>query len=387
MGWTSRKRLLCALNNDKPDRLPVTTHHVMPYFLENYMGGKSRKEFFGYFGLDQIVWTVPHKPDKNKNEYYDPNHKEIGFLESRRIFSKEWKVETKKIANTKHNTVRYNFITPSGNLSMILKSNDHTTWVSEYLIKEKKDIEILAKHMVHPKCNIEKVNKVADELGDGGIVRGHIPTFDVFGQPGTWQDAACLMNIEELIMATFEDPEWVHEFLQILLERKLTYVESLKSAKYDILELGGGSGSTTIISPRIFDEFVAPYDKQIIQSAHESGQKISYHICGGKMPILENIANMNPDAMETFTPPEMGGDVDLKKASEIIGDRVCMIGGFDQGTYFERSSPEQTRQEVRRCFEAAGKDGGYILAPSDHFFDAKPELVKAFADEAHKCKY
>jgi uroporphyrinogen decarboxylase len=43
--------------------------------------------------------------------------------------------------------------------------------------------------------------------------------------------------------------------------------------------------------------------------------------------------------------------------------------------------------KVRTCFEEAGGNGGYILAPSDHFFDAKLELIAAFADEARKCIY
>ena len=30
----SRERLLTALDGGQPDRLPVTTHHLMPYFLE-----------------------------------------------------------------------------------------------------------------------------------------------------------------------------------------------------------------------------------------------------------------------------------------------------------------------------------------------------------------
>ena len=34
------------------------------------------------------------------------------------------------------------------------------------------------------------------------------------------------------------------------------------------------------------------------------------------MPILENIAAMKPDAMETFTPVGMGADVDLAEAKE-----------------------------------------------------------------------
>lgn len=188
-------------------------------------------------------------------------------------------------------------------------------------------------------------------------------------------------------MSSYDDPDWVHELLRILQARKKIYIQSMAGARYDILELGGGSGSSTVISPKMFEKFVAPYDSELIQVAHEAGQRISYHTCGGMMPILEMVADMGPDAMETFTPAAMGGDVDLAKAKARIGDRVCMIGGFDQFHFLIDCSPEQTRAEVRRCFEAAGGGGSYILSPSDHFFDADPKLIRAFAEEARSCVY
>jgi uroporphyrinogen-III decarboxylase len=132
---------------------------------------------------------------------------------------------------------------------------------------------------------------------------------------------------------------------------------------------------------------VAPYDATLIAAAHETGQRIVYHTCGGMMPILEQIAGMGPDAMETFTPPDMGGDVDLAEAKRRIGDKVCMIGGFDQFHFFSGCTAKETRAEVRRCFQTAGQGGGYILSPSDHFFDADPALVAAFSDEAQRCTY
>ena len=94
------------------------------------------------------------------------------------------------------------------------------------------------------------------------------------------------------------------------------------------------------------------------------------------MPILEDIAEMKPDAMETFTPPAMGGDVNLGEAKRRIGDKVCMIGGFDQFHFFKGCSAQETREEVRRCFEEAGEGGGFILSPSDHFFEAEIDLLK-----------
>lgn len=387
MAMTSRQRLLTALERKVPDRLPVVTHHVMSYFLKKYMNGATNDEFFDYFGFDPIVWTVPHKPDESKGQYVDPNQGEPGFLESRRIFTDEWRIESEEISDPRYRTVRYTFVTPGGKLSMVLQSNEHTTWVSEHLIKEKKDIDLLAKYMPYPTCDVDEVNRIAQAWGERGIVRGHIPPFDVFGQPGTWQDACCIVGTEKMIMATFDDPEWVHTLLKILQQRKLNFIKTLKGARYDLLELGGGDASTTVISPKIFAEFVAPYDSEIIQAAHDVGQRIVYHTCGGMMPILEAIADMNPDAMETFTPPGMGGDVDLKEAKARIGHRVCMIGGFDQFHYLQGCTPEETRAAVRKCFEEAGPNGGYILAPSDHFFDADLELIKAFVDEAHKCVY
>jgi uroporphyrinogen decarboxylase len=383
----SRQRLLCALARAAPDHLPVTTHHVMGSFLEKHLKGASSREFFDRFGLDAIDWVVAHRPDEAAGEYYDPLQGPPGFLEARRIGSDEWQVFAEPMPNQPYSTTRYRFVTPKGELSMVLQSNEHTAWVSERLIKKKADIEWIGQYATAPKCDVEAVNRAAASFGDRGIVRGHVCCFDVFGQPGCWQDAACLVGIEELILATYDDAPWVHELLGILQRRKLAYVRSLAGAAYDLLELGGGDASSTVISPTIFDTFVAPYDAAIIAAAHEAGQRIVYHTCGGMMPILEKIAAMGPDAMETFTPRGMGGDADLAEAKRRIGDKVCMIGGFDQFHFFKDCTPEQTRVEVRRCFEAAGRGGGYVLSPSDHFFDADLPLIEAFADEARRCVY
>ena len=384
---TSKQRMLTAIERKVPDRLPVTTHHIMQYFLDKYINRISFDEFFDYFRLDPIVWTVPHKPDQSKGYYYDPDQSEVGFLESRRISSDNWRIEFEEIPDTQYKTFRYNFITPKKTLSMVTQSNEYTTWVSEHPVKDKSDIDIIAEFVTEPLCDVEAVNKTADEFGERGLVRGHICCFDIYGQPGCWQDACCLYGTEKMIMEAYDDPQWVHSLLKILQKRKITFIKSLKGAKYDLLELGGGDASTTVISPKLFNEFVAPYDSVLIQLAHEAGQRIVYHTCGGMMPILEDIAAMQPDAMETFTPPAMGADVDLAEAKKRIGDKVCMIGGFDQFHFFKGCTPEQTRAEVRRCFEAAGTNGGYILCPSDHFFDADVELIQAYADEARNCVY
>jgi len=384
---TPKQRLLTALRRGQPDRLPVTTHHVMQYYLDKYEGGISKQDFFDRYGLDPIIWLVLQKPAAGRGDYFDPHQGPPGFLEARRVWSDNWRILAEDVPGESTTTTRYRFVTPKGELSMVTQSNDQTTWVTEHLIKNKRDIDLIGEFAPSPVCDVEAVNQAAEAYGERGLVRGHIPCFDVFGQPGTWQDACCLYPTEELILATYDDPTWVHEFLRILHRRKKTYIRSLAGAKFDLLELGGGSASSTVISPKLFDAFVAPYDTELISLAHQAAQRIVYHTCGGMMPILERVAAMGPDAMETFTPAAMGGDVDLAAAKRRIGDRVCMIGGFDQFHCLINCTPETTRAAARQCFETAGEGGGYILAPSDHFFDAEPALIKTYADEARQCVY
>ncbi len=379
----SRQRLVTAYARGVPDRLPVTTHHVMTYFLQRYMDGISVAAFFEHFGLDPIRWIGPVacNPDAGEELLGDD------LLNHRVISAPQWRVSSEELPHPQYQTVRHIVTTPRGALSMVIQSNEHTGWVVERLIKEKRDIELIADYMPTPRCDVEVVNRVSCEEGARSLVRSNLLAFDFSGQPGTWQDAAVLYGIENLIYATYDDPGWVHAFLGVLHRRKMAFARSLAGAEYDVLELGGGDASSTVISPRLFDRFVAPYDSALIAAAHEAGQRVVYHTCGGMMPLLERIADMGPDAMETLTPPGMGGDVDLAEAKRRVGERVCLVGGWDQFHFFQGCTPAETRAEVRRCFAAAGEGGGFILSPSDHFFDADPELIMAFADEARRCAY
>lgn len=71
-----------------------------------------------------------------------------------------------------------------------------------------------------------------------------------------------------------------------------------------------------------------------------------YHLCGGLMPLLEMVTENGADALETMTPPEMGGDCDLKEATRRVGDQLAFIGGFNQNLGFEKGTPEEIRKMV-----------------------------------------
>lgn len=195
-----------------------------------------------------------------------------------------------------------------------------------------------------------------------------------------------MAGTEESIMWTFDKPDFMHHVMSVLLEKKLKVIERGGKFEQDLVELGGGAGSSTVISPALHREFCLPYDQKQIDAFHNGGTKVVYHLCGGLMPLLETVVENGTDGLETMTPASMGADVVLAEATKRVGDKMFFIGGFDQNAGFEKGTPESATAQVKQL-HAACPDGGYICSPSDHFFFGNPENIQAFVDECNRSTY
>ena len=361
---TSKERMLRALAREVPDRLPITIHQWQPYHLRKHLGGVTDLEAFRRFGLDA---SIPYGETVDEARGQDAWRHEAVV------------VRADPDDHLTHHTVR----TPGGTLTYKTGGNRMTTWITERLVKRPEDIDLVDKYMPVPRLNTRGAAAAYDRVGDDGILRGF-----VWGdQGGCWQHACCLFGTQEMIFAAIDEPAWTHRFMDVLLTRKLRFIEeSLDGARFDLIETGGGAGSSTVISPKLHTEFCLPYDRAMHDALHAAGQKVVYHTCGGMMPLLDLIVANGCDASETLSPPGVGGDVrDLGEVKRRIGHRVALIGGLNQFQVLEQGTPDAVRAEVRRLFEAAGRRGGYICSTSDHFFEVPAENLQAMADAAREC--
>jgi uroporphyrinogen decarboxylase len=370
---TSKERLLLALDKEIPDRLPVTVHQWQAYHLDKYMGGKSDLEACLEVGFDAQIQYF-----EETAQFWVPH------ADFEKFNTREWRDIPRVISDSPDSReVHHTIETPKGNLTYKTAGDRKTTWITEYLIKRDEDIQLVEKYMPVPSLSLEPLARRYDEVGDSGILRGF-----VWGdQAGCWQHAACLYNISDLILATFDKPDWVHELLAVLLEKKMRFIASMKGARFDLIETGGGSASSTLISPALHEEFCLPYDRRMHDALHDLGFKVTYHTCGGTRGIEEMIIRNGCDASETLAPRSVGGNSEPWEFAEIIQNRIAMIGGVDQFNVVTDGNREQIRSTVHKLFRTVGRNGGYICSLSDHFFDTPVEKLRWFAEAAHKCRY
>ena len=365
---TSRERLLTALGNDRPDRLPCQVHGWMGYYLEHHLGGADWFQANERFGMDYAIYESPQYRYSGRSQAnWAKRDHDLGLD-----------------ADGNHGWAT-TITTPKGELHCAGASNAFTGWTTEHLIKNERDFELWNEFLPVPEgVDFSSLLRLKDKLGDKGIIRSH--PFSP-GQGSPWQSFCAMAGTQEAIMMAMDTPDLLHHILGEILKKTRRATELWQGIPSDMVEVGGGAGSNTVISPALFEEFCLPYDRAQNEAFHAVGVKVVYHLCGGLMKMLDLVVQTGADGLETMTPPAMGGDCDLREASRRVGDKLFLIGGFDQNAGFENGTPAVARRQVLDCFEATRDHAGYIVAPSDHFFHGDPACLQAFADACKECVY
>lgn len=340
----------------------------MEYYLKTYLHDTDWFNAYKRFDMDYAIYVSP------AYKYSDAD-------------LAKWQVDRKELGTDEDGNHRWEetITTPQGSLHQAGAWNEITAWETECLIKTPDDFALW--HEFYPvpvSADFSAIQAAKDRLGDKGIIRSH--PFSP-GQGSPWQSFCTLVGTEPAIFMAMDQADFLHEAMQSIVEKTIRVTELWHGTPADMVETGGGAGSSTVISPKMFEEFCLPYDQQQHAALRDAGVKIVYHLCGGVMQMLDLVTQNGADGLETMTPRSMGGDCDLAEASRRVGDKLFFIGGFDQNAGFEHGTPQVARQQVFDCFNATKDHAGYIIAPSDHFFHGDPQNIQAFVDAAKECRY
>ena len=108
-----------------------------------------------------------------------------------------------------------------------------------------------------------------------------------------------------------------------------------------------------------FEDVILPFDKQIIDAIKKTGCLCSSYVCGKSARLLKIIAGSGVDAIETLSPPELAGDVDLAAHGKRWGSRWPFGAASMKGCWLRGAGRDRCRSKKVPCCRAAD-GGGYV---------------------------
>jgi len=369
---TSRERMLTAFRNQQPDRVPVSPD--MSNMIPAKLTGKPFWDIYLYG--DPPLWKAYIEAVKH--------YKIDGWQYGGRLGPLIDSVKELKPVNTSDKrrfrnviigqtsetiTLRTYCMTPKGELwCETTFFRDQPPWTTRKYFKDLEDESDHLPYFYPDPSNLsgEAYCTMANAMGDLGT------TGLAVGLPG-FQDLFGLIDggLEDICRLYMQKRDLLEEYRQLYHEYIVSYVERSLETQPEFLMIGC-SGLLTLQSPKIFRDLSLPTLKKITRMAKEADVPSHLHSCGRERYVVEVAANETDlSSIEPLEPPP-GGDCDLTEVKRIFGEKLALKGNI-QTTRFLMASPKEVEQMAKRCIDAAGEDGGYVLSTGDQVGRDTPE--------------
>jgi MtaA/CmuA family methyltransferase len=169
---------------------------------------------------------------------------------------------------------------------------------------------------------------------------------------GPCAQAADLRGINRLMTDFFDDPAFVRDLFEFVVEMELRFAKAQIEAGADLVGLGDAAAS--LVGPQIYEEFVRPYEQKMVDALHAMGAKVRLHICGNIRRSLAGIGALGCDMVD------IDSMVPLDQARREMGPRQVLAGNLHTVQVLRGGTPETVTRALAECHCQAGRR--YIIA-------------------------
>ncbi|MEI6500102.1 MAG: uroporphyrinogen decarboxylase family protein [Armatimonadota bacterium] len=357
---TSRERLLTALRNGIPDRVPVAPDISM-YVPMRYSGCTLQDFWTGpknglphwqayldaadHYGLD--AWTAP--------VFGLPLIYEDSPVEWRH----ESRVDPVRDVLVSTAVVR----TPAGDLTQetVCYRGDQPSATVKLIKDLPRDLPRFRYTQPLPRAlDVATLDTYRNACQQRGHAFGVTIPYPGYHMWSYWVQG----GVATLAYAAQDTPAVLDEWLEWDLERGTREVELALQAGLDFI-LFGGSGTITMASPALAERCAIPALKRWSAMAKAADLPTMLHSCGKTRALADLlVAHTDVGMLNPVEPPPMG-DVDLAELKETHGQRLALMGNLHTTDVMLLGSVQDVRRESLKAIRAAGANGGFILSTGD----------------------
>ncbi|MDR3671072.1 MAG: uroporphyrinogen decarboxylase family protein [Holophaga sp.] len=194
---------------------------------------------------------------------------------------------------------------------------------------------------------------------------------------GPFTYAGLLYGVERLMRGIYRDKAAVHAALAFSTELSYRYLAPFVAAGAGLISVADPTASGDMISRRQFEEFVLPYQRQVVQRIKALGAATLVHICGDITDRLDLIPTTGAGILS------MDYKVDLTRAAEVLQGKLAFAGNMNPVAIMQSETPEGVAAACRACIQSAGPESSHILMPGCDIPPGVPlENIRAMVDTA-----
>lgn len=196
---------------------------------------------------------------------------------------------------------------------------------------------------------------------------------------GPFTAAASIYPTGNLLRGLVKDPERVRRLLDFCTDAIIGICKDLFSLGVSFT-LCDPIASGTILKKQNYIDFVYPCTKRIVDTLHDAGASVGYHICGNTTSIIEPMVDTGIDLLS------LDNLVDMEHAKRTVGGKKCLVGNVDPMGIMMQGSPTEVDAAVKECFRKAfDSPCGFILATGcDIPYDGPLENLDQFMASGRK---
>ncbi len=185
------------------------------------------------------------------------------------------------------------------------------------------------------------------------------------------------MELEKFWLLTMDDPQFLYEVGDYILEVNTWLAEQLISCGVDWLHIGDDVAfkGGLMVKPDFFFDYYPRRLQTLIEPARKAGVPVTYHSDGKVDLIVDMLVDAGIEAMNPVEPYSN----DILEIGRLAGGRIGMIGNVE----LARRSPEEASGRVR---ELIAKLGSRYVPASSHSVtnDVQPDTYAAFLKAIHE---
>ena len=193
---------------------------------------------------------------------------------------------------------------------------------------------------------IEAIEKAVGLITDRPVFAGVIGPFSL---------AARLLDVTEIMIYCYEEPDMVHVLLEKATQFITEYCKAYKEAGVNGVVIAEPVAG--LLSPALSAEFSGPYVKQIVDAVQDDSFLVIYHNCGNStIQMIDSILETGSAAYH------FGNAIDMAEMMTHIPAGTVAMGNVDPAGEFRNGTPESIRAATLGVMDACCKYPNFVIS-------------------------